>query len=124
MGSWKRSILSNRDMRTETVPTELKHATEIIKRIADPIRIVLFGSRARGDYTVSSDYDILIIMENVKNEREITRKIYKELYTQGINLDIELIAVDKNRWNNSKERFDLIYRHIDSEGIEIYSERV
>ena len=109
-------------MKTETVPKELKQVTEIIKQKADPVRIVLFGSRARGDYTTSSDYDILIIIKNVKNEREITREIYKELYTQGVDLDIELIAVDENRWNNVKERFDLIYRNIDSEGIEIYSE--
>lgn len=124
MGCSKRSILSSRDMKTETVLTELRDATEIIKRIAEPIRIVLFGSRARGDNTASSDYDILIVTKKAENEREITRKIYKELYTQGINLDIELIAVDRKRWNNDKERFDLIYRHIDSEGIEIYSERV
>ena len=111
-------------MKTETVPTELRDATEIIMRIADPVRIVLFGSRARGDNTASSDYDILIVTKKAENEREITRKIYKELYTQGIDLDIELIAVDEDRWNNNKERFDFIYRHIDSEGIEIYSERV
>ena len=109
-------------MKTETVPTELKQVTEIIKQKAGSVRIVLFGSRARGDYTTSSDYDILIIIKNVKNEREITREIYKELYTQGVDLDIELTAVDENRWNNVKERFDLIYRNIDSEGIEIYSE--
>jgi len=111
-----------RDMKTETVPKELKQVTEIIKQKADPVRIVLFGSRARGDNTATSDYDILVVTKKVENEREITRKIYKELYTQGVDLDIELTAVDENRWNNVKERFDLIYRNIDSEGIEIYSE--
>ncbi len=109
-------------MKTETVPTELKQVTEIIKRVADPVRIVLFGSRARGDNTATSDYDILVVTKKVENEREITRKIYKELYIQRIDLDIELIAVDEDRWNNNKERFDVIYRHINSEGIVIYSE--
>jgi len=109
-------------MKTKTVPTELKQTIEIIKQIATPVRIVLFGSRARGEHTVSSDYDILIVTKNVRNEREITRKIYKELYTQDIDLDIELLAVGEDRWNDDRNRFDLIYRHIDSEGIELYNE--
>jgi predicted nucleotidyltransferase len=86
---------------------KVAEVTEIIKQKADPVRIVLFGSRARGDNTASSDYDILIVIKNVKNEREITKEIYKEMYTRGVDLDIELIAVDENRWNNDKERFDL-----------------
>ena len=109
-------------MKTKTVPTELRQTIEIIKQIANPVRIVLFGSRARGEHTVSSDYDLLIVTKNVRNERDITRKIYKELYTQGIDLDIELLAVDEDRWNDDRNRFDLIYRHIDSEGIELYNE--
>ncbi len=42
---------------------------EIVRRIADledPDKIILFGSRARGDYRPDSDFDILVIKPSTK----------------------------------------------------------
>jgi len=36
----------------------LEKAMEIIIRSVDPDKIILFGSRARGDHNKESDYDI------------------------------------------------------------------
>ncbi|WP_069806853.1 nucleotidyltransferase domain-containing protein [Vulcanisaeta thermophila] len=33
--------------------------------------VVLFGSRARGDYLPSGDYDVAVIMRDVVNERGV-----------------------------------------------------
>ena len=56
----------------EQDPILKKIQTAIVKAVA-PSKIVLFGSRARGDASDRSDYDILVIKDQVKNEREITR---------------------------------------------------
>jgi predicted nucleotidyltransferase len=43
----------------------LEKAIEIIIRSVDPEKIILFGSRARGDHNKESDYDICVIKKGV-----------------------------------------------------------
>jgi uncharacterized protein len=39
---------------------------EVHQRFGDRLKnIILFGSRARGDYSMDSDYDCLLIFDNV-----------------------------------------------------------
>jgi len=54
-------------------------------------KIILFGSRARSDFKINSDYDILIITENnfnIKEKMEISEKIRDELVKLRIPTDI------------------------------------
>ncbi len=46
----------------------LRRIVEVIVREIDSDRIVLFGSRARGNYTEGSDYGILVLEEDVGPE--------------------------------------------------------
>jgi len=41
-----------------------------IVRAVDPVKIVLFGSRARGDARPDSDYDLLVVLDSVGHRRE------------------------------------------------------
>ncbi|MBF8289944.1 MAG: polymerase beta domain protein region [Chloroflexi bacterium] len=40
-----------------------------IVRLVDPVRIVLFGSRARGDARPDSDFDLLVVLDQVDDRR-------------------------------------------------------
>jgi predicted nucleotidyltransferase len=40
--------------------------------VADPLKIVLFGSRARGDCRDDSDFEVLVIIRNLEDEFEAT----------------------------------------------------
>lgn len=45
---------------------------EMIRRIVDrfdPVRIYLFGSRARGDARPDSDYDLLVVLDRCSDRR-------------------------------------------------------
>jgi len=44
-------------------------------------RVMLFGSRARGDFNQDSDYDLLIVL-NQKPDRESYLKFFSELKTK------------------------------------------
>jgi predicted nucleotidyltransferase len=39
----------------------IDQAVELLRKAADPVRIILFGSFARGDQTEDSDLDLLVV---------------------------------------------------------------
>lgn len=54
-------------------------------------KVILFGSRARGDYDVSSDYDFLIIINkdiDIKHRRALAKKVREVLAKRLIGADI------------------------------------
>jgi len=57
----------------------LQAIVEAIVRTAHPERVILFGSRAKGTMRAESDYDILVVVHGVQNEREVSRRIYRAL---------------------------------------------
>ena len=55
---------------------------EIVARITGtvhPLRIILFGSAARGQMGRNSDLDLLIIMRDGTHRRQTSRKIFRAL---------------------------------------------
>jgi predicted nucleotidyltransferase len=56
-------------------------------------KIILFGSRARGDFSKRSDYDILVIVErtlSIEEKMKLSTHLRKELARKGIDADIIL----------------------------------
>jgi predicted nucleotidyltransferase len=45
----------------------IERATRLLIEAAHPEQIILFGSYARGDFTVDSDLDFLVILREVKD---------------------------------------------------------
>lgn len=70
---------------------------EIVKRIlsvAQPDRIILFGSAAVGNMTRDSDIDLLIVEKDPGNTREESRRLRRALRGVGYPLDVIVIATD------------------------------
>lgn len=62
-----------------------------IKGIIPESRVLLFGSRARGDFRIDSDYDLLIIVPYplaVKEKLTLKTSIRKLIVKAGISSDI------------------------------------
>jgi len=83
-------------------------------------KIILFGSRARGDFNDDSDYDIYIILSNDINRQErvqLTDKILEQLAVNRIWADI--LIRSKSEFEIYKNRIGTITRDVLKEGIEI-----
>jgi uncharacterized protein len=92
----------------------------MIVSLASPDQIILFGSYARGDYTDKSDIDLLIIKKDLKNGREINNILYRAFFENKIDVPIDLISVDYNRYNELNNTIGYIYKTIKEEGKVLY----
>ena len=67
---------------------------EIVRRIvavAQPEKIILFGSAARGEMSFHSDVDLLVVKDGDNAWKEMGR-IYKALYGVGVAVDVVVVA--------------------------------
>lgn len=81
----------------------------ITRRIVDqyhPLRLILFGSRARGEAGVDSDYDLLIIAPNDSPRWQRTIPVYKTLAGLGAPKDIVWWTPEEvAEWQGVKSHF-------------------
>ena len=98
----------------------LNQIVDIIVRTVSPKKIILFGSRARGDNSRNSDYDIFILDDSNENERKITTRVYKQFYEEHINKEIDLITASTEKMNKNMSTIGFIYKNINDEGIVLY----
>lgn len=50
-----------------------------IRKVANPKKIILFGSQATGTANLSSDYDFLVVMPDGIHTRNTAKLLYREI---------------------------------------------
>jgi predicted nucleotidyltransferase len=94
---------------------------EIVRRIvacADPEKIILFGSGARGQMGAASDIDLLVIKNGVFDSGTLTEEIYMHLIGIGQAVDVVVISSsDAKRYKDSP--FFIVYPAL-QQGREVY----
>ena len=79
-------------MKEAVQPTNDPVLAEIIRRLVEaykPLRIYLFGSKARGDAGPDSDYDLMVIVpDDATLERRRSRLAYQVLWGTGSAADV------------------------------------
>lgn len=99
-------------------------AEEGIRRIVDRIKnefkpklIILFGSRARGDYLKDSDFDLIVVSEKFKDLdfRERIVEIYK-LVDEPIRLDV--LCYTPEEFEKKKNQICIVKKAVE-EGIQL-----
>lgn len=82
-------------------------------------QVILFGSRARGDEKMDSDWDILILTDssvNLELERQFRNKLYEiELETGE---PISVFVYSKSDWQ-TKQKVTPFYYNVSLEGLQI-----
>ena len=87
---------------------------------AHPRKIVLFGSRARGEIREQSDYDLLLVVDNCDNERDINRRLYRSLLEHNIESPVDLITISSAKLMSHKSSFGSVHNVALREGVTIY----
>jgi predicted nucleotidyltransferase len=98
----------------------LKDCKVAIQRVVPDAEVILFGSRARGQETLYSDYDLLVLVDSpadIKIKEDLVSEIYPlELKTEQM---ISLVVYNKQQWNSPPYKTMPLHLNIDQEGIVI-----
>ncbi len=91
-----------------------------IVQIVQPEQIILFGSRARETARVESDYDFMVVVKAVENEREISRRIYRALLEKKIGVAVDVVVVGLETLARHRQNPFFIYGQVLKEGQVFY----
>ena len=106
----------------EVTSEKVEKAVQKIVEISQPLRIILFGSYVRGETTINSDLDILIITSNeIDNPRKESVRIRRAL--RGISMSMDILVVPQARWDEMKDLPGLIYQEALMKGKVVYESR-
>ncbi len=78
-----------------TITELIATMTDRIARDFDPLRIILFGSHARGDAQPDSDIDLLVVLAEVPNKRLAAIEIRRSLRDLPASKDIIVTTPDE-----------------------------
>ena len=106
--------------KKELDPQPLQTIVEIIIKEANPEQVILFGSRAKGMAREESDYDFLVVVQGVRNERGISRRIYRALLEQRVGAAVDVVVVNVGALERHRENPFFVYRQALREGKVFY----
>ena len=95
--------------------------TEIIRRIvkvANPEKIILFGSAARGEMGPNSDVDLLVVKGGKYNRSRLAGDVYMNLH--GVGPAVDLILVTPEEVERYRDTHCLIIKPALRDGKEVY----
>src|SRR5689334_16347646 len=96
-------MAEERVMDTEQV---LNAMVERIQAIARPERVILFGSRARGDARSDSDFDLLVIAESNEPRYRRSAPLYAALADVPVEADVLVYTpAEVEEWRTVPQAF-------------------
>lgn len=89
-----------------------------IVKIVHPLRIILFGSAARGESGPHSDIDFLVIMPPGTHRRHTAQILYRKI--SGVRVPFDIVVAIPEDLERHKDNIGLIYWRVLKEGRDVY----
>ena len=97
----------------------LDQLVQQIVEIVRPLRIVVFGSAARGEFSSARDIDLLVVMPNGVHRRKTAQMLYQKV--RGLRVPFDLVVATPDDLKKHRDNLGLIYRTALMEGQEVYA---
>lgn len=97
----------------------LKLAKEVrlrlTKELGSPVKVIMFGSQARGDATKESDIDLLVVVPAV--DTQIRKRISGITWEIGLDAGKVICAIPTTKDKMKKYSFMPFYQNVKREGV-------
>lgn len=97
----------------------LNELVERILQVVKPVKIIMFGSAARGTMTSNSDIDVLVIVPDGVPRRKTAQDIYQNMIGYGLAVDV--VVATETDLKTYGDNFSMVYYPALQEGAEIYA---
>jgi len=100
----------------------LDHVRAAVLEVEPSARIILYGSRARGDAEPDSDWDLLVLVDGAVDHRRadaVSRRLYALLLEQDDCPVLCAIVRGKEEWDSSLYRAMPFHANVEREGVEL-----
>jgi len=98
--------------------TVLDTFKQLLSRRGKLQRLILFGSRARGDASPQSDMDVVVVLDDSANEEDFDY-VSDSAWEAGFEYGIVIVPVvfTRSEWEDSPERYSLLAQAVEAEGV-------
>jgi predicted nucleotidyltransferase len=100
-------------------PKVIEDLVRRIVEVAHPLRIILFGSAARGTMGPDSDVDVLVVMPEGVHRRRTAQNLHRQMF--GLPVPVDILVATPEDLEKYKDNIGLIYCRVLQEGKEIYA---
>jgi predicted nucleotidyltransferase len=115
------------DRRCGTLETELVYLvagrsssrlTQLLVDAANPARIILYGSHARGEASADSDIDIMVVETDVRDR--VKEMVRLDRVVRSIGIPVDLLVVSKEKFDYWRDTPGNVYFEAAAEGRTLY----
>jgi len=100
-------------------PEKIEAAVKRIVSVAQPRKVILFGSVVRGKPDIHSDVDILVVTgDEAESSRQESVRIRRAL--RGISMPMDILVIPEKRLQELADQPGLVYREAVRHGQIVY----
>ncbi len=97
---------------------KIQTAVNLLERAANPVKIILFGSYARGDVSDDSDLDFLVVEKDLKGRRMEMVRLRDVL--RPLRIPVDVLVISDKTYEDWKETPGTVIYEAAVEGRVVY----
>lgn len=102
------------------IEAETRSIVDLLVGVKPPKKVLLFGSRGRGDARPDSDVDLCFIYDRLETRNvEVMEELYLSLFGHGF-LPVDLLVYDEATFASRASRPHSFESIIEAEGVTVY----